>query len=368
MMPGLDGFGLIRELRADPQAAHVPVILLSARAGEEARIEGLGTGADDYLVKPFSARELQVRVATLLGTAEIRREALHEQERAAEELREEARTLETLNRVGQTLAAELDLEKTVQAVTDAATELSGAEFGAFFYNVTNDAGEAYILYTLCGAPREAFARFGMPRNTAMFAPTFSGEGVVRVDDVTQGSALRQERAALRHAEGPPARAQLPRRPVVSRTGEVIGGLFFGHSRAGRVHRARRAAGCGDRGAGRGGDRQRAAVRARAGAWSSALQRGRPAQGRVPRHAGARAAQSARAAAQLRCSILRALAAADAARRRSHEMMERQVDHLVRLVDDLLDVSRITRGKIELRRERGRAGDVVRKRGRDQRAR
>src|SRR6185503_5597489 len=151
--------------RADPKLRTVPIILLSARAGEEARVEGLGKGADDYLVKPFSGRELLVRVATLLRTAEIRREALEEQQRAADELREEARTLETLNRVGQTLAAELDLEKTVQTM--------------------NDAGESYFLYTLCGAPREAFAKFGMPRNTAVFAPTFAGEGLVRVDDITK---------------------------------------------------------------------------------------------------------------------------------------------------------------------------------------
>ena len=58
MMPGLDGFGLLRELRADPQLCEIPVILLSARAGEEARIEGMEAGADDYLIKPFSAREL----------------------------------------------------------------------------------------------------------------------------------------------------------------------------------------------------------------------------------------------------------------------------------------------------------------------
>ncbi|HZM33891.1 MAG TPA: response regulator, partial [Burkholderiales bacterium] len=75
MMPGLDGFGLLRALRADPALRTVPVILLSARAGEEARIEGLGVGADDYLVKPFSARELLVRVGALLRSAEIRREA-----------------------------------------------------------------------------------------------------------------------------------------------------------------------------------------------------------------------------------------------------------------------------------------------------
>ncbi len=65
MMPHLDGFGLLRELRADPRTATVPVIMLSARAGEESRVEGMEAGADDYLVKPFSARELSARVAAL---------------------------------------------------------------------------------------------------------------------------------------------------------------------------------------------------------------------------------------------------------------------------------------------------------------
>ena len=75
MMPGLDGFGLLRELRADPHFRDVPVILLSARAGEEARIEGIGAGADDYLTKPFSGRELLARVQAHLRLAQSRRES-----------------------------------------------------------------------------------------------------------------------------------------------------------------------------------------------------------------------------------------------------------------------------------------------------
>jgi signal transduction histidine kinase len=75
MMPRLDGFGLIRELRADHELRTVPVILLSARAGEEARVEGLGKGADDYLVKPFSSRELLVRVGALVHARKALREA-----------------------------------------------------------------------------------------------------------------------------------------------------------------------------------------------------------------------------------------------------------------------------------------------------
>src|SRR5262249_53489490 len=88
MMPQLDGFGLIRELRADAKLRDVPVIVLSARAGEEARIEGRSKGAGDYLVKPFSARELLVRVGALLQSAEVRRQTLEQQRQATEVLRE----------------------------------------------------------------------------------------------------------------------------------------------------------------------------------------------------------------------------------------------------------------------------------------
>ena len=77
MMPRLDGFGLLKAIRADPALQELPVVFLSARAGEEARIEGIDAGVDDYLVKPFSARELHARVANTLLMARARREYLH---------------------------------------------------------------------------------------------------------------------------------------------------------------------------------------------------------------------------------------------------------------------------------------------------
>ncbi|MEH2135310.1 ATP-binding protein [Nostoc sp.] len=80
MMPELDGFGLLQELRADPQTRKVPIILLSARAGEEARVEGLEAGADDYLIKPFSARELLARVEAALKMARLREEAMQREQ------------------------------------------------------------------------------------------------------------------------------------------------------------------------------------------------------------------------------------------------------------------------------------------------
>jgi len=82
MMPFLGGFGLLREVRADPGLRAVPFILLSARAGEEASVEGLEAGADDYLVKPFGSRELLARVRSNLELARMREEAVRQEARA----------------------------------------------------------------------------------------------------------------------------------------------------------------------------------------------------------------------------------------------------------------------------------------------
>jgi len=163
-------------------------------------------------------KALEARLLTLNETLEAR----------VAELREEARALEVLNRTGTAVGAELDLQRLVQTVTDAGVELSGAQFGAFFYNVVRPDGEAYTLYTLSGASREAFARFPMPRNTEIFGPTFRGEGPVRSVDIL---------ADPRYGKNEPYRGMppghLPVRsylavPVMSRSGEVLGGLFFGH--------------------------------------------------------------------------------------------------------------------------------------------
>jgi PAS domain S-box-containing protein len=148
------------------------------------------------------------------------------------ELRAEAHALEVLNRTGAAVAAEHDLEQLVQMVTDAGVELSGAQFGAFFYNVLREDGEAYTLYTLSGASREAFAKFPMPRNTAIFEPTFRGQGPVRSADIIADA--RYGKSAPYHGmpEGHlPVRSYLAI-PVMSRNDEVLGGLFFGHAQPG----------------------------------------------------------------------------------------------------------------------------------------
>jgi signal transduction histidine kinase/ActR/RegA family two-component response regulator len=109
--------------------------------------------------------------------------------------------------------------------------LSGAQFGAFFYNTTDENGDAFLLSTLSGAPREAFETFGNPRTTALFGPTFRGEAPIRCDDV-----LKDARYGTMAAHHGMPKGHLPVRsylavPVRSRSGEVIGGLFFGHLQA-----------------------------------------------------------------------------------------------------------------------------------------
>ncbi len=149
-----------------------------------------------------------------------------------EMLREQAEALRTLNEVGKTISAELDLHNTVQAVTDAATELTGARFGSFFYNVLNDEGASYMLFTLAGVPREAFTHFPMPRATDLFGATFRGEGVVRIDDVKLDPRYGKNSPYYGMPDGHLPVTSYLAVPVVSRSGEVLGGLFFGHPEPG----------------------------------------------------------------------------------------------------------------------------------------
>ncbi len=156
-----------------------------------------------------------------------------ERKQSEDALREETRRLEILNRTGALLSAELDLQKLLQATTDAAVELTGAQFGAFFHNVTNDQGESFMLYTLSGAPAEAFESFGMPHNTAVFEPTFRGDGIIRSDNIQRDPRYGKSSPHYGLPAGHlPVRSYLAV-PVVSRSGEVIGGLFFGHAEVGR---------------------------------------------------------------------------------------------------------------------------------------
>ncbi|GAA0515399.1 hypothetical protein GCM10008937_23950 [Deinococcus depolymerans] len=121
MMPRLDGLGLLTAVRASPATRDVPVIMLSARAGEEARVQGLQSGADDYLVKPFSARELLAKVNANLKLSQLRREALEREQAYSAELeaRVEARTRELREALDHSERQTLELNTVLNSMPDA---------------------------------------------------------------------------------------------------------------------------------------------------------------------------------------------------------------------------------------------------------
>jgi PAS domain S-box-containing protein len=170
----------------------------------------------------------------VIGASKIARDITERKQAEIERARllalaeQNATITNTLNDVGAAVASALDREAVVQKVTDAATQLTGAKFGAFFYNLVDDRGESYTLYTISGAPRDAFSSFPMPRNTAIFEPTFRGARVVRSDDITADPDYGQ--SSPFHGMPPghlPVRSYLAV-PVKTRSGEPLGGLFFGH--------------------------------------------------------------------------------------------------------------------------------------------
>jgi signal transduction histidine kinase/CheY-like chemotaxis protein len=184
-----------------------------------------------YLHEPH-LRNWTVEEVTLAEDVARRTWEAVKRARTEEALRDETRVLELLNQTGQVVSSTLELQTLVQSITDTATQLSKAEFGAFFYTITNQQGESLMLYTLSGAPREAFEKFGHPRATALFGPTFKGAAPILSADITKDARYGRSEPYKGMPPGHlPVRSYLAV-PVISRTGNVIGGLFFGHSAIG----------------------------------------------------------------------------------------------------------------------------------------
>ena len=290
MMPELDGFGLVAAVRADPALRDLPVIMLSARAGEEARIEGLQAGATDYLSKPFASRELLVRVETQLLRAAVR---------SAEDL--QARRLATI------------FEQAPMAIAI----LRGPEH---IFEIANPP------YRKLVGDRDLV---GQPVAVAMSELVAQGmvgrlDTVFRTGEPFIGRSLRIE---LRRGSGPLEERffDLVYQPLIDPAGQVTGIAALIHDVT-ELATARR-------------DAETANV--------------------------AKDEFLAMLGHELRNPLAPIMTALELMRLRpelgaAHEraVIERQVQHLVGLVDDLLDVSRITRGKVELRAESVDLAEVV----------
>ncbi|MBS1816818.1 MAG: response regulator [Acidobacteria bacterium] len=291
MMPGLDGFQLIHALRADDQTRSIPVILVSARAGEEARVEGLDAGADDYLVKPFSARELLARVQGQVVRAKVRSvEEAHGRRLAS--IFEHAPVGVAILRgpehvfdyVNQSYLSMIGGRFVIgKPIRDALPELDGQGFYELLDGVFSS-GQPHVGHSV----RILLDRGGAEPDEAFF--DFVYQPLTRDGRVEGIAALCYEVTAL-------ARARRDAEAANRAKDEFL--AMLGHE-----------------------------LRNPLAPILTALQ----------------------------LMELRGVAGADRERR----IIERQVRHVVGLVDDLLDVSRITRGKVQLRTRPLSIADVVAK--------
>ena len=152
--------------------------------------------------------------------------------REIERLRAAIDHAERLNAVGRTIAAELDPPRLAQTVVDAATELTGAEIAALFYNIEDGRIGSEMIYAVSGASRELFSRLLMPRNTALLAPALLGQSALRLADVTSDPRYARNYPHRGLPDGHPAVRSYLAVPVVSRSGAAIGGLLLGHASVG----------------------------------------------------------------------------------------------------------------------------------------
>ncbi|NIE62882.1 response regulator [Burkholderia sp. Ax-1719] len=298
MMPGLDGFALLRALRHDASTRAIPVILLSARAGEEAQIEGMQAGADDYLVKPFSARELLARV-----DAHVRLARQREQTNAT--LRASEKRLLTI------------IEQLPAGV--GVMDLSGK------WTLSNAVMKRWLPGGIPSMHPDQIPswRAWDPQGNPVAPEDWPGKRALRGETVMPGLEMRYTDD---HAE--PHWMRSSAAPLRDGAGRVIGACVVVQDVT---------------------------------QLKSAEQALQEADRRKDEFLATLAHELRNPLAPIRngLHILRLAGTGSAAAQRTHDMLERQLDHMVRLVDDLMEVSRITGGKIGLRKEAVELGSVLR---------
>ncbi len=303
MMPELDGFALVRELRADARTAPIPIILLSARAGEEATAEGLRSGADDYVVKPFSSSSLLVRVESALAAARVRAAATAAAER-------ERKSLYSLFMTGP---AAIALLRGPELIVELANHRMLEVWGKTDAIVGKPLMDA--LPELRGQPYPEILREVLRSGTAYHA-----EGASAMLDRNRDGQLQQLFFDFSYE------------PVRDNDGHVDGILVFAVEVTQEVL-ARRAT-------------------------EAALREAETANRAKDEFLAILGHELRNPLAPITTALhLMRLRAGDVALK-ERAVIERQVNHLARLVDDLLDVSRITRGKVELKKRPLEIAEIV----------
>ena len=204
MMPELDGLHLLRQVRADPRTQRLPVVLLSARAGEEAAVEGLSLGTDDYLMKPFSARELLARVRTNAELGGMR-------EQAVQEARQHIAGLEGLYEALLAVHSTLSPKLVLDLISHQARALLGAEYALTSF--TSDEEQAQVLMNVSAHPAP-FTHLPTPAASAQEDAHHQHALKIQLDP------LRDRYASLRqHPTGSPYVLEAP---LLQRDGSEMG--------------------------------------------------------------------------------------------------------------------------------------------------
>jgi signal transduction histidine kinase len=318
MMPGLDGFELLRELRADERLRSVPVMMLSARAGEEARVEGLQAGADDYLVKPFSARELHAHVSARLELSRLHAELQRE-------IRQSEQRYRHIFETAGVAIWEEDFSA-VKAELDALRRSGVEDFRRHFAEHPEWVRRARAMVRVVDVNQTAVRLFGARDKSELTGPlerivapdaepAFAGELLA----LAEGRPRFESEASMRTLAGD--RLDILLTVVYPATDPDLRSVLVTFTDITARKRAEEAV--------------------------------RDADRRKDEFLATLSHELRNPLAPLRNSLhlLRVVGDGAGSAAGILERMERQLHHLVRLVDDLLEVSRISRGTFELRRER-----------------
>jgi PAS domain S-box-containing protein len=334
MMPGLDGFELLRELRADPRTREVPVILLSARAGEESRIEGLAAGADDYLIKPFSARELLARVQAHLQLTRLRRESRSTMGRQNERLK-------LLWKAAGVLLTTTEPDAMLRGVFAEIREL--LDLDCYFSFMVTETRDALRLVSCAGISEEAARSISWIE----FGQTVSGT-VARQRKSIVVAHVQESPDPIMHVVQDYGLRAYACNPLLA-GGELLGTLSFGsrtrdYFEPEEVEFLETIS-------------QYVTV---AYERMRLVQQLRDEDRRKDEFLATLAHELRNPLAPIRngLELIRLAGSNPATLEQSRSMIERQIRQMVRLVDDLLDVSRISRDKLELRRERVELAAIV----------
>ncbi len=217
MMPVIDGLGMLDALRANPTTSTLPVILLSARAGQEARVQGLAARADDYLVKPFTARELLARVEVHLSLAHLRKQ---EAQRARQAIEAELKGMTRLHEVASRLLAAPDLRSALEEILVATCAMMNSRMGNV--QIHDSRAQTLTIAAQQGFSQDFLDQLGVVKRdtpSACSAAMNSGSRVI-VEDVNEDESFRP----LRGIAAAAGFRSLQSTPLLSRTGALLGVL------------------------------------------------------------------------------------------------------------------------------------------------